>query len=198
MGRSTGREDKSSDAPVRLAFDITVLQENAMSKDLNFLYKSLYLSLEQEYERYRELFEAIQKEASLLISGDPKVIIDFNLNNERLLLSARIASDIRLEAINKITSFLHLDQTVTMGQLIAYAPANIRQNLIDYKEKFADMILKIQKTNNRNRDLIEVSISHINNTLNYIDSLTYANPNYDRHGQIRAGNLQSRLISEAG
>jgi flagellar biosynthesis/type III secretory pathway chaperone len=172
--------------------------ENTMSNDLDFLYKSLYLSLEQEYERYQELFEAIQKEANLLISGDSKDIIDFNSKNERLLLSAGMASEIRLDAINKITSCLHLEEPLTMGQLIAYAPANIRQTLIEYKEKFADMILKIQKTNNRNRDVIAVSISHINNTINYIDSLTCTNPNYDRHGQIRAGNLQSRLISEEG
>jgi flagellar biosynthesis/type III secretory pathway chaperone len=178
--------------------DIKVIQEKAMSKDLDFLYKSLYLSLEQEYERYRELFEAIHTEATLLISGDSKAIIDFNSNNERLLLSARMASEIRLDAINKISSRLHLDKPATMGQLIAYAPANIRKNLIDYKEKFADMILKIQKTNKRNRDLIEVSLSHINNSLNYINSLTCVNPNYDRHGRVKAGNLQSRLISEAG
>jgi flagellar biosynthesis/type III secretory pathway chaperone len=169
-----------------------------MNKDLNFLYKSLFLSLEQEYEHYRELFAAIKKEANILISGTSNDIIDFNSINERLLLSVRMASEIRLDAIQRIASCLHLDEPVTMGQLIAYAPENVRQNLIDYKAKFADMILKIQKTNNRNRELVAASISHINNTLNYIDSLTCTNPNYDHHGQIRARKLQSRLISEAG
>jgi flagellar biosynthesis/type III secretory pathway chaperone len=169
-----------------------------MNKDLDFLYKSLYLSLEQEYERYRELSEAVDEEAKTLISCTSNDIIDFNLRNERLILSVNMASEIRMNAIDKITSYLHLDETVTMGQLIAYAPDNIRQNLIDYKEKFADMLIKIRRANNHNRELITASLSHINNTLNYIDSLTCPNPNYDRNGQIKAGNLQSRLISEAG
>jgi flagellar biosynthesis/type III secretory pathway chaperone len=154
--------------------------------------------MEQEYERYQELLETIEEETNTLIFCTSTDIIDFNSRNERLLLSVKMASEIRMNAIKKITSYLHLDEPVTMGQLIAYAPDNIRQNLVDYKEKFADMILKIQQTNNHNRELITASLSHINNTLNYIDSLTCPSPNYDRNGQIKAGNLQSRLISEAG
>lgn len=154
--------------------------------------------MEQEYERYQELLAAVEEEASTLISCTSTDINDFNSRNERLLLSIRMASEIRMNAIKKITANLHLDEPVTMAQLIAYAHDKTRQNLIDCKEKFADLILKIQKANNHNHELIVASLSHINNTLNYIDMLTCINPNYDRHGQIRAGNLQSRLISEAG
>lgn len=154
--------------------------------------------MEQEYERYQELLQAIEEEASTLISCTSADIIDFNTRNERLLLSVRMATEIRMNAIKKITSCLQLDEPVTMGQLIAYAGDKTRQNLIDYKEKFADLILRIEKTNNHNRTLIAASLSHINNTLNYINSLTCSSPNYDRYGQFKAGNLQSRLISEAG
>lgn len=176
----------------------SIRRKDAMDKDLDFLYKSLYLSMEQEYERYQELLEAIEEEASTLISCTSTDIIDFNTRNERLLLSVKMATEIRMNAIKKITSCLQLDEPVTMGQLIAYAGDKTRQNLIDYKEKFADLILRIEKTNNHNRALIAASLSHINNTLNYINSLTCSSPNYDRHGQFKAGNLQSRLISEAG
>jgi len=169
-----------------------------MSQDIDFLYSALYLSMEQEYERYQELLEAGEEEANTLISSTSTDIIDMNSRNERLLLSVKMASEIRAGAIKKIASSLQLDEPVTMGQLIAHAPDKTRQNLMDYKEKFADMILKIRKTNNRNRELISASLSHINNTLNYINTLTCFCPNYNRHGQIRAGNLQSRLISEAG
>ena len=172
--------------------------KDAMDKDVDFLYQSLYLSMEQEYERYQELLEAIEEEANTLISCTSTDIINFNSRNERLLLSVNMASEIRLNAIKKIASSLHLDEPVTMGQLISYAQDKTRQNLIDYKEKFAGLIHKVQRTNNHNRALIEASLSHINNTLNYIGSLTCSSPNYDRHGQIGAGNLQSRLISEAG
>lgn len=169
-----------------------------MNTELNLLYNSLYLSMVQEYDRYQELLVAVNEEASALISCSSSDIIDFNARNERLLFSVRMASEIRMGATKKIASCLHLDEPVTMGQLIACAQDNTRQNLIDYKEKFADLLVNLQKTNNHNRELIAASLSHINNTLSYIDNLTCASPNYDRQGQIRAGNLQSRLISEAG
>lgn len=196
-GGDIRRGPPSTEGPVHPA-GVMIRRKDAMNKDVDFLYKSLYLSMEQEYERYLELLEAIEEEADTLISCTPTDIIDFNSRNERLLLSVNMASEIRLNAIKKITSFLDLDEPVTMGQLISYAQDETRQNLIDYKEKFADLILKVQKTNNHNRALIEASLSHINNTLNYIGGLTCSSPNYDRHGQIGAGNLQSRLISEAG
>jgi flagellar biosynthesis/type III secretory pathway chaperone len=191
------RGPSSTDGPVRPA-GITIRRKDAMNQDLDFLYKSLYLSMEQEHERYQELLEAVEEETDTLISCTSADIIDFNSRNERLLLSVKMASELRVNAIKKITSCLHLDEPVTMSQLIAYAPDKTRQNLIDYKEKFADLILKIQKTNNHNRELIAASLSHIKYTLNYIDNLRCSTPHYDRHGQIRAGNLQSRLISEAG
>jgi flagellar biosynthesis/type III secretory pathway chaperone len=169
-----------------------------MDQDLDNLYKSLYLSIEQEYERFQELLDAVEEEASKLISCTLGDISAFNSRNERLLLSVKMASDFRMSAINKITSRLHLDTPPTMGQLITYAPDKTRQNLIDYKEKFTDLILRIQTANNHNRELISASLSHINNTLNYIDSLTCSYPHYNYHGQIRAGNLHGRLISELG
>jgi len=196
-GEDIRRGPPSSDGPVRPP-GIMIRWKDAMDKDVDFLYQSLYLSMEQEYERYQELLEAIEEEANTLISCTSTDIINFNSRNERLLLSVNMASEIRLNAIKKIASSLHLDEPVTMGQLISYAQDKTRQNLIDYKEKFAGLIHKVQRTNNHNRALIEASLSHINNTLNYIGSLTCSSPNYDRHGQIGAGNLQSRLISEAG
>jgi flagellar biosynthesis/type III secretory pathway chaperone len=195
-GRDIRRDPPSAGGSSVL--QVSIIRKDAMNKDLDFLYKSLYLSMEQEYERYQELLEAVEEEAHVLISCTAADITDFNSRNERLLLSVTMASEIRLSAIKKITTHLNLDEPVTIGQLIAYAQGKTRQNLIDYKEKFTDLILKVQQTNNHNRELITASLSHTNNTLNYINSLTCSCPNYDRHGQFRAGNLQCRLVSEAG
>jgi flagellar biosynthesis/type III secretory pathway chaperone len=169
-----------------------------MSKDLDSLYKALLLSMEQEYEYYRELLDAMQKEATALKRCDSRDILEFNTRNEKLLLSLRVATERRMSAVSGISSKLQIDEPVSMTELIAYAQKQTRQDLIDYQEKFADVIVQIEKTNNRNKELIQASLTHINNTINYINCLTSKNPNYDQRGQIRAGNLQGRLISQAG
>lgn len=190
------REDPS---PVRGPYlRDTVRRKGAMSKDLDSLYKALLLSMGREYEYYRELLDAVRKEATALKSCNSTDVLEFNTKNERLLLSLRMATERRMSAVSGISSELHLDEPVSMTQLIAYAQEQTRQDLIDYQEKFAEMIVQIEKANNRNKELIHVSLTHINNTINYINGLTSKNPNYDQRGQIRAGNLQGRLISQAG
>ena len=85
-----------------------------------------------------------------------------------------------------------------MTQIIASAQNHIRKNLMDYQEKFADLIKQINKVNENNKHLITFSLSHVNNTISYINSLTSSYLNYSPSGQIKAGNLQGRLISQAG
>jgi flagellar biosynthesis/type III secretory pathway chaperone len=85
-----------------------------------------------------------------------------------------------------------------MTQLAEYAQNAIRQNLIDYQEKFADIVSSIKAVNEKNKNLIQAMLSHTTNTLNYINKLTSPGPHYNRHGQVQAGNLQGRLISQEG
>ena len=169
-----------------------------MNKDLDFLYNSLLLSMGQEYEHYQELLKTIEEESHILKKSNLADILDFNTKKERGLLSLSMATEMRLIAIKKIARHLNLDEPVSMTQLIAYAKNQTRQNLIQYQEKFSDLILQIQRINESNKSLIAFSISHLSNTLNYINSLTSSHSNYDRYGQIRAGNLQGRLISQEG
>ena len=169
-----------------------------MNKDLYFLYNSLVLSMGQEYEHYEELLNAIEEETHVLKKSNLPDILEFNTRKERLILSLNMASEMRMGAVKKIISYLHLDEPVSMTQLIAYAQDHTRQNLIDYQEKFAEMIPKIKKINDHNKALIIFLLSHVSNTLNYINSITSSYPNYDQCGQVKARNLQGRLISQEG
>ena len=169
-----------------------------MNKDLGFLYNALLLSLGQEYEQYQELFGIIEEETSILKKFHLTDLLDFNARKERVVLSLKIASEARIDATQKITSHLHLDESVSMRQLVAYAPVHTRQHLLDYQEKFADLISKTHKINESNKDLITFSLSHIRNTFNYINMLTSPATNYSPAGKMQAGNLQGRLLSKEG
>lgn len=166
-----------------------------MNKDLDFLYNSLLLSMGQEYERYQELLKTIEEESDILKKSNLADILDFNTRKERVLLSLNMAQEMRMGDIKKIISHLNLDEPVSMAQLVAYARNHTRQNLIDYQEKFAGLITRIENINENNKELISFSLAHITNTLNYINSLTSSSPHYDRYGQIKAGYLQGKLIS---
>jgi tRNA isopentenyl-2-thiomethyl-A-37 hydroxylase MiaE len=174
---------------------VRIVHYNAMKKDLDFLYNSLLLSMGQEYENYQELLKTIEEESHILKKADLADILDFNTRKERALLSLNIVQEMRIAAIKKIALYLQLEEPVSITQLVAYAQSHTRQNLIDYQEKFAGLITRIEKINESNKELISFSLSHITNTLNYINILTSSNPHYDRYGQIKAEYLQGKVIS---
>lgn len=169
-----------------------------MSRDIHYLYNSLLCALGQEYERYEELFEIIGEEAKVLKGCRLQEILDSNAKQERILLSISMASEMRAGAIKNIITHLNLEPPVTIHQIIACARPQIRQDLIQYHEKFSALKSRIEQFNETNKRLIHVSLSYVSNTLNYINILTSSKPHYDHCGQIKAGNLQGRLISQEG
>jgi len=169
-----------------------------MNKTLAQLYHSYVFCLGQEFERYQELIKIIGDEAEVLIRSYLDELLEFNTKKERVLISLNVATEMRLDARQKIISHLSLEEPVSMKQLIAYAQNDTRQNLIDFQEKFTDLSANLEVLNKSNMDLITFSLSNLDNSLNYINILTSSSPNYDHCGQIKAGKLQGRLISQEG
>jgi flagellar biosynthesis/type III secretory pathway chaperone len=169
-----------------------------MNKDLDYLYNALLIAMGQEYERYQELLETVKEETEILKKCILADILDCNMKKERVLLTINMALEMRMSALNKIVAHLHLDKPVFMTQIIVSAQHHIRKNLIDYQEKFADLIKQINKINESNKRLISFSLSQVGNTISYINSLTSSCLNYSPSGQIKARNLHGRLISQAG
>lgn len=169
-----------------------------MHQDINLLYESFILSLRQEYEQYEVLLKSLIEEASIMKKSSLENILENNARKELILLSLNMASQMRGKAAQKIAVHLHFDDPLSMTKITAHAPDNSRQILADYQEKFADVIEKIKKINEDNKNMIIFSLSHIRNTFNYINSLLSTNANYNHLGHIKAENLQGRLISQAG
>jgi hypothetical protein len=169
-----------------------------MNKDLDYLYNLLLIAMGQEYERYQELLKTVEEETEILKKCVLTDILDCNVKKERVLLSTNMSLEMRMSALNKIAVHLHLDKPVFMTQIITSAQNQFRKNLIDYQEKFADLIKQINKVNESNKRLITFSLSQVSNTISYINSLTSAYLNYSPSGQIKAENLHGRLISQAG
>jgi flagellar biosynthesis/type III secretory pathway chaperone len=169
-----------------------------MNKDLDHLYHALLLAMGQEYERYQALLSTIQEETDILKKCVLDDIFSSNKKKETVLQSLSIALEIRMSTINKIAEHLQIDEPVSMTQIIGSAQNHIRKNLMDYQEKFAELVKQINKANEINKQLITFSLSQVNNTISYINSLTSSSLNYSPSGQIKAGNLHGRLISQAG
>jgi flagellar biosynthesis/type III secretory pathway chaperone len=169
-----------------------------MQKDMDTLYESLLIALGQEYGQYEALRKALKDESAILKKTSLEHILENNARKEAIVLSLNMTAGMRRKAVDTLAAGFHLDEPVSLTTIIERAPISTRQILSDYQEKFADIMEQVQKLNEANKNLISFSLTHVRNTFNYINSLVCSNPNYDHHGQIKAGNLQGRLISQAG
>lgn len=169
-----------------------------MQKDVDSLYQSLLSCLEQEYIQYQELLKSLEEEALIIKKSSLEHILESNARKEVIVLSLNMAAEMRINAVKELSSQLKFSKPASLTQIIASTNGDIRQNLMDYQEKFAGIINQTKKANENNKNMISFSLSHIRNTFNYINSLIASNQNYDHQGQIKAENLHGRLISQAG
>ena len=162
------------------------------------LYKSLLRTLEEEVQHHERLLELIHEETLVLRKSLLPEILDITARKGEAYRQSEAAVQRRVESIDGIIAYLGLENPLSFSQLAACTDVATRQILIGYREKFTDIVCRIEKTNEINRQIIALTLAHVSNNLNYIHSISSKIPNYDHHGQIKAGNLQGRLISQAG
>jgi flagellar biosynthesis/type III secretory pathway chaperone len=169
-----------------------------MDKQIASLYKSLLHTMNEELQCHERLSDLIHEETLVLRQSRLPDILDINARKAEAYRQSEAAAQRRVESIDRIVACLGLENPVSFAQLTACADVATRQILIGYREKFADMVRHIEKTNEINRQIITLTLAHVSNNLNFIHSISSSIPNYDQRGQIKAGNLQGRLISQAG
>ena len=165
---------------------------------LDALYKRLMMTLNAEIQTHARLLKIILEETQVLRKSRLSDIVDIGAAKEKAFRESETAAHLRAEAVGYIIAHLGLDEPVSFVQLAAYADIATRQELTGYREKFADLVRRIEDANEVNRQIIALTLAHVSTNINFIHSISSSIPNYDQHGQIKAGNLQGRLISQAG
>jgi flagellar biosynthesis/type III secretory pathway chaperone len=169
-----------------------------MDRVLASLYKRLIHALDDELQNHARLLEIILEETQALRKSRLPEILDVGTRKGDAFRQSEEAAQRRAEAVVQIVAHLGLESPVSFVQMAAYADVATRQVLIGYREKFADIVRRIEEANEINRQIIALTLAHVSNNLNFIHNISSSIPNYDQHGQIKAGNLQGRLISQAG
>jgi len=169
-----------------------------MDKPLASLYKRLVHVLDDELQSHARLLEIILEETQVLRKSLLPGILDIGARKSEAFRQSEAAAYRRAETVGRIIADLGLEAPVSFIQMAAYADVATRQVLTGYREKFADIVRRIEDANDINRQIIALTLAHVSNNLNFINNISSSIPNYDQHGQIKAGNLQGRLISQSG
>jgi len=165
------------------------------------LAESLLNSLQQEIRVYGKLFELIKKEREIIRSPSIEALNANNSKKEACLLEAGLCQQNREETIKEFKKILSIDdQTeITLSLISSYVENNLKQQLLDCREKLSSLINAVKNCNEQNKCLLRDSISCTRATLTFIQTLTTSSPmNYMPSGQLHMELQNGRILNKEG
>lgn len=163
------------------------------------LCNSLLTVLEKEIEIYRELLTAVAEERKILTQPSVASLQQNNAQKETIVLKARMLEEARTGIVKKISRQLKLaDEKINFTLLEQYLDENQRKAFRDRRKMLATLVGHVGRINEENRDLIDASLHHVKNSVDFIARLMSPSPVYQRSGQVQSGRLNGRLINRRG
>ena len=169
-----------------------------MDKQLASLFQFLIDALKDEIETHTRLLDVIREETQALLDSRLPEVLDIGIRKGDAFRQSEAAGERRVEAVAAIIACLGLEDLLSLVELAAYADAATRQFLTGFREKYSDIVRRIESANETNRQIIALTLAHVSHNIHFIQNIIAPLPNYDRHGQIGAGSLQGGLLSQAG
>jgi flagellar biosynthesis/type III secretory pathway chaperone len=178
-----------------IGFDITP----DIDREIPSLCGSLIAILEKEIEIYRELLAAVAEERNVLIRPSAASLQQSNVQKETLVLKTRMIEEARAGIVKKIAQRLNLDEEkINFTVLTRFLEEDQRKALQERREMLANLAGQVGRINEENRNLIDASLQHLKNSLDFLAGLMSQGSAYQRNGQVPANRLNGRLINRKG
>jgi len=164
------------------------------------LFTSLIDVLRKELTIYRELREFLNVEKAMLMKSAS--LVKINENNaikETIILKSRILEEARTNILKKIARNLDMsDGEIKLMSLINYAVIEKRQIIDDLKTDLLSIAHDINRINDENKYLLDVSLSNTKGSLDFISSLINRSGVYLDSGKINEVRKNGRLLNMEG
>ena len=178
-----------------IGFDIIPNVDHAIPS----LCGSLLAVLEKEIEIYRELLTAVTGERSILTRPSLASLQQSNARKETIVLKTRMIEEARTGIVKKIARLLNYDEEkINFSILAQFLEEDQRRALKDRRETLANLAGPVGRINEENRGLIDASMHHVNNSLDFLARLMSPSPVYQRTGRVAVDSLNGRFINRKG
>ena len=141
--------------------------------------------LRKELEIYRELKEHILREKNVLMKPSLDELYDSNARKENIILKARMLEDARAKTLKKILINLDIKDAVTLSEIAKYAGNEQKEEINEIRNELALISQQIKTLNEINKNLINVSITNVKGSIEFIDSMISRGTVYMESGQIK-------------
>ncbi|HOW57369.1 MAG TPA: flagellar protein FlgN [Smithellaceae bacterium] len=154
--------------------------------------------LRKELEIYRELKEHILREKNVLMKPSLDDLYDSNARKENIILKARMLEDARTKTLKKILINLDIKEVVTLSEIAKYAVSEQKREITEIRNELALISQQIKTLNEVNKDLINVSITNVKGSLEFIDSMISRATVYMETGQVKTIQNKGKYLRTEG
>jgi flagellar biosynthesis/type III secretory pathway chaperone len=164
------------------------------------LFASLIDVLRKELSIYRELRDYLAEEKEMLLkSASLATINENNAVKENIILKSRILEEVRTNVLKKIARHLDVDgDEIKLMSLANYAVIEQKQVIEKIKSDLLNIARDINRMNDENRYLLDVSIDNVKGSLDFISSLIDRSGIYLGNGKLNEIEKNGRFLRTEG
>ncbi len=178
---------------------IPAYQDVHSERQLQSLVESLLMVLKNEIDLQQELQHALEEERRILQCSDSIKLLQSNKTKETLLLKAMMLDEVIAEIVKKISRMVALrEQRITLSELSAFATPPLRTELHSCRKLLASLVMNNRELNERNRDLLDMLLHLVNNSMRVITNLITANSDYLGTGERNQARMTGAVVCLKG
>ena len=163
------------------------------------IFSSLIDVLKKELTIFRELKNAMIAERVILIKPSLHELDQSNSIKENIVLKARMLEEARLNIFKKIARNLDIDESeVKLRRLAEFAQAKQGREIREVMGELASISADINALNETSKNLLDISLTCVKNSLDFISSLTSPEAIYMETGQVKAMQGSGKYLSTEG
>lgn len=162
------------------------------------LIESLLTVLKTEIDLQRELQGSLDEEHRLLERPDADRLMQSTAQKETIILKVLMLEDVLSDIISKISCVALPGEEVTLAKISSLAPGPLQTELQVCREMLNSLVMTNRQLNEANRDLIDLSLTLVNNSLRVMTNLLAGGAGYAGTGESRAASLAGAVVCMEG
>ena len=163
------------------------------------LIESLVSALKTEIGLQKELQRSLEEERGILKQPDAKQLLASNARKETILLKAMMVDEVIAGIVKQISRTANIpERQITLSGLSAYAPPPLQTELRKCRELLASLVMNNRELNENNRDLLDMLLRLVNNSVRVITNLMSADSDYIGSGQRNPARMTGAVVCMKG
>jgi flagellar biosynthesis/type III secretory pathway chaperone len=169
------------------------------SEEILSCFDTLVTTLEDEIRLYRQLYRSLESEHKLLVMLSMDELKKNNEERETLLATAGSLNYTRAAVVSDMASYFEWDtKDISLTDLISHADDRHRGQLEECRSVLRSLVQAVLEINGKNMALIDSSVQHTNNSIEFLRDMMAPVHTYEETGKIRKDKSNGRILSKVG